>query len=144
MLTVRPYADKDFAAVSALWDACELTRPWNDHTRDIAFCRASPNAELLVGVDARAIVASVMVGHDGHRGAVYYVAVHPDHRHRGFGRTIMRQAEDWLCTRGVWKLNLMIRADNADVQAFYESIGYETEPRVAMTRRLEPKTGDAS
>ena len=44
---------------------------------------------MLVGRDGGAIVATAMVGHDGHRGWVYYVAVDPDHRGKGYGRAIM-------------------------------------------------------
>jgi hypothetical protein len=35
---------------------------------------------VLLGRNDGALVASVLVGHDGHRGWVYYVTVDPDHR----------------------------------------------------------------
>ena len=43
-----------------------------------------PTSTVLVGRDDGALVASVLVGHDGHRGWVYYVAVDPDRRSKGF------------------------------------------------------------
>ena len=52
---------------------------------------------------------SRMVGHDGHRGWVYYVASDPEHRYKGYGRAIMDAAEDWLRARGIEKLQLMVR-----------------------------------
>lgn len=61
---------------------------------------------MLIGRDAGAIVATVMVGHDGHRGWVYYVAVDPDGRKRGHGRVMMAAAEDWLRAAGISKLQL--------------------------------------
>ena len=45
-----------------------------------------------------------MVGHDGHRGWVYYLAVTAGARRRGLGRELMRASEDWLRARGVPKL----------------------------------------
>lgn len=81
-------------------------------------------------------MASVMVGHDGHRGTLYYVSVDPDQQGRGFGRQLMRHAEDWLKAQGVWKLNLLLRAHNEKIRAFYEALGYEVEPRLCMARRL--------
>jgi hypothetical protein len=41
--------------------------------------------------------------------------------------------------RGVWKLNLMIRMDNAPVPVrdFYLGAGYEEEPRLVMARWLD-------
>jgi ribosomal protein S18 acetylase RimI-like enzyme len=92
---------------------------------------------VLVGRDNCGIVASVLVGHDGHRGWVYYLAVDPDHRHKGYGRVIMGAAEDWLRTRGITKLQLMVRADNSQVQAFYQSLGYLEQERIVFARWLD-------
>jgi ribosomal protein S18 acetylase RimI-like enzyme len=123
-LTIGPIADADIAAVITLWQRCGLTRPWNDPAADIALARKGPNATVLTGRDGTTIAATAMVGHDGHRGWVYYVAVDPDHREKGYGRTIMRAAEDWLREAGIAKLQLLVRRENAMVGAFYQSIGY--------------------
>ena len=132
--------DGDVDEIIALWEKCGLTRPHNDPVKDIAFARAGPASDVLVGRQGDRIVASVMVGHDGHRGAVYYVSTDPDVQGRGLGRQVMAAAEDWLRARGVWKLNLVIRDDNAKVRSFYEAIGYETEPRILMARPLDSDT----
>lgn len=135
---IREIADGDVEAVVALWQRCGLTRPWNDPAADIAFARANRNATVLVGLLEGSVIASVMTGHDGHRGVVYYVSVDPDHRRKGYGRSIMAAAEDWLRERGVGKLNLMVRSGNAAVVACYEALGYETEERVNMTKWIDP------
>ena len=95
---------------------------------------------MLVGRDGGAIVATAMVGHDGHRGWVYYVAADPDHRGKGYGRAIMEAAEDWLRAAGIAKLQLMVRPDNAKVQAFYQSIGYGEQ----QTHRSSPNGSTAA
>jgi ribosomal protein S18 acetylase RimI-like enzyme len=123
-LTVRPIADGEDTAVIALWHACGLTRPWNDPARDIAFARGKPNSEVLVGCCDGHIVASAMVGHDGHRGAMYYVGVDPTLRRRGLGRQIVAAAEAWLAVRGVWKINLLVRNGNEKTLGFYRELGY--------------------
>ncbi len=134
--SIRPYDDGDFAAVADLWQACDLTRPWNDPATDIAFCLRAPNGGLFIGERDGKVIATVMTGHDGHRGVVYYLAVHPDTRGRGHGRDMLGYAEQWLAARGVWKVNLMIRDGNKPVRAFYEAVGYEQEPRTVMSRRI--------
>ena len=136
--TFRSASDDDIETIVDLWHRCGLTRPHNDPYRDIAFAREKAESDVLVGESDGRIVASAMVGHDGHRGTVYYVSVDPDRRGSGLGRDLMAAAEDWLKDRGIWKLNLLIREDNTAVQGFYESLGYEVEPRTAMARRLEP------
>ncbi|MGE0211388.1 MAG: GNAT family acetyltransferase [Parvibaculaceae bacterium] len=136
-LDFRPIANGDVEEVVALWEACGLTRPWNDPAKDIAFARGKPSSEILVARQDGEIAASVMVGHDGHRGTVYYVSVSPRARGRGHGRQAMQAAEAWLRARGVWKLNLLIREDNETVRAFYERLGYGAEPRIVMARKLD-------
>ncbi|HTE97610.1 MAG TPA: GNAT family acetyltransferase [Bradyrhizobium sp.] len=136
-LTVAPIGDGDVADVIALWQRCGLTRPWNDPASDIALARKGENAAMLAGRDDSGIVASVLVGHDGHRGWVYYVAVDPDCRHKGYGRVIMDAAEQWLRRRGIEKLQLMVRPDNSQVQAFYRSLGYLEQERIIYAKWLD-------
>jgi ribosomal protein S18 acetylase RimI-like enzyme len=136
-LTVAPIADADIADVIALWRRCGLTRPWNDPAADIALARNGPNAAVLVGRDGSGLVASVLVGHDGHRGWVYYVAVDPDCRHTGYGRLVMDAAEAWLRGRGIEKLQLLVRPDNGQVKAFYQSLGYLEQERIVYAKWLD-------
>ena len=136
-LAIAELADADIAAVIALWQACGLTRPWNDPASDIALARRGLNSTVLIGRDGDAIVASVMVGHDGHRGWVYYVATDPDRRGKGFGRTIMNAAEDWLRAAGIAKLQLLFRRDNAKAGAFYQSIGYAEAQTIVFAKWLD-------
>jgi ribosomal protein S18 acetylase RimI-like enzyme len=136
-LTITPIEDADIAAVIALWQRCGLTRPWNDAAADIALARKGTNAAVLAGRDGSAIVATVLVGHDGHRGWVYYVAVDPDHRHKGYGGIVMEAAESWLRERGIEKLQLMVRSDNSQVQTFYQSLGYLAQERIVYAKWLD-------
>ena len=126
-LAILPIRDGDVEAIIALWQRCGLTRPWNDPAGDIAFVRRGGNATILVGRADHMIVASAMVGHDGHRGWVYYVAVDPEQQKKDFGRAIMAAAEDWLRGQGVQKIMLMVRPDNTSVRAFYDRLGYATD-----------------
>ena len=112
-------------------------RPWNDPAADIALARAGDNSDILVGRAGEAIAASVLVGHDGHRGWVYYVAVDPDRQRCNFGGLIMAAAEDWLRARGIEKLQLMVRPDNTAVNAFYESLGFGQQKRVIYAKWLD-------
>ena len=136
-LSIAPIEDADVTDVIALWQRCDLTRPWNDPAADIALARRGPNSTILIGRDGETIVATAMVGHDGHRGWVYYVAVDPDRQGSGHGRAIMNAAEDWLRQAGIAKLQLMVRPDNTKVQAFYESIGYDEQERIIYAKWLD-------
>ncbi len=140
MLVVRPYKAQDEAPLIELWKICNLTRPWNDPDRDISLATTAPNATLLVAVDDDdVVIGSVMAGFDGHRGWLYYLAVHPDHRVAGHGRTLCAHAEAWLKTLGCPKVEALMRAENNKVRGFYDSIGYRFEDRVLMAKWLIPQ-----
>jgi len=136
-LAITAIEDADVAAIVSLWERCGLTRPWNDPAADIALSRKGPNSTILIGREDEKIVASAMVGHEGHRGWVYYVAVDPDRRGHGLGRAIMNAAEDWLRQAGIAKLQLLVRQDNAKASAFYETIGYDEAAVTVFAKWLD-------
>ena len=136
-LAIAPITDADVESVVALWQRCGLTRPWNDPASEIAFARRGQNATILTGRAHGALRATAMVGHDGHRGWIYYVAVDPDLQGQDFGRAIMGAAEDWLRGQGVEKVMLMVRPDNTKVQAFYDRLGYDVQERVIYAKWLD-------
>ncbi len=137
-LTIRAADPVDEAAAVALWRACGLVVPHNDPAADFRFARAGACSDILLGQDATGrIVGSVMVGHDGHRGWLYYVAADPASRGVGVGRRMVQAAEAWLRARGVPKVQLMVRPSNAQAVAFYERLGFEETPRTVMARRLD-------
>jgi len=78
-----------------------------------------------------------MVGHDGHRGWIYYLASDPQHRNRGIGRAMVEAAEQWLKNKGVVKLMLLVRETNTQVVDFYNHLGFDAVPRVIMQKWLE-------
>jgi ribosomal protein S18 acetylase RimI-like enzyme len=123
-VTIREMSNADLEQVIALWHASGVARPWNDPAKAIAFARRGPHSTVLVSEVEGHVVASAMVGEDGHRGWIYYVAADPERHGTGLGRTIMDAAERWLEVRGVWKVQLLIREDNARVRQFYEHLGY--------------------
>lgn len=86
--------------------------------------------------DGIVIVGTFLAGYDGHRGWLYSIAVSLDRQRCGIGTTLVRHAEQVLAERGCPKLNLQVRADNAAVVAFYESLGYQTEERISMGKLL--------
>ena len=135
-MKIRSFEEDDTESVIALWRACGLVVPWNDPRRDIAR-KMQVQAELfLVGESEGRIVATVMAGYEGHRGWLNYVAVAPDCQRRGLGRAIALHAIERLRERGCPKINLQVRAANAEVIAFYESLGFKVDEVVSLGMRL--------
>ncbi|MEJ5030862.1 GNAT family acetyltransferase [Comamonas sp. MYb69] len=136
-MEIRVFALQDSEAVVQLWHDCGLYRPWNDPHKDIAR-KQSVSPELFwVGVDEQgAVMASIMVGYDGHRGWINYLAVHPSQQRKGYAGQLMQRAEAELTALGCPKLNLQVRAGNEAVIAFYESLGYANDHTMSLGKRL--------
>lgn len=142
-LEIREFQGEDEPAVIALWEQCGLPRSWNDPRKDIARkLKVRPDLFLVGAADGK-IVATVMAGYEGHRGWINYLAVASNERRRGFGRAMMRAAEERLRADGCPKVNLLVRSSNPDVIAFYASLGYVRDAVVSMGRRLEIDHEDA-
>ncbi len=121
----------------ALWHETGLTRPWNDPAADLQRAMTGPASTVLCARDDDSLVGTVMVGVDGHRGWVYYLAVRTDARHQGIGRNLMQAAEAWVSDRGIPKVQLMVRTTNSDVIAFYRALGYVDGEVVVLGRFLD-------
>jgi ribosomal protein S18 acetylase RimI-like enzyme len=137
-MRIRAFANADTDSVVRLWNDCGLTRPWNDPRKDIARKLTVQPDLFLVGEDDGVVMATAMVGFDGHRGWVSSLAVAPEHRERGHAVALMHEAERLLVALGCPKIMLMVRAENSDVVGLYEHLGYVTEPTVVMGKRLIP------
>jgi len=136
-LHIRPYRTDDEAAVIELWRACGLVVPHNDPRKDIQRkLRVNPEW-FLVGERDAGIVSTCMVGYEGHRGWINYLAVAPNQRRRKIAARMMAEAEKILREAGCPKINLQIRATNLTVIAFYESLGFKTDTVASMGKRLE-------
>lgn len=135
-MEISTASESNMDSVIALWKACDLTRPWNGPAADFRSALATETSDILLTRKEGVLIASVMVGFDGHRGWVYYLAVAPEHRRDGLGRIMMQAAENWLKDRNAPKIQLMVREDNAQAIGFYKALGYETQPVVTIGKRI--------
>lgn len=134
---IRPFNLADSEAVIAVWEACQMTVPWNDPHKDIAR-KMQVNPELFLvaeGVNGR-ILGTVMGGYEGHRGWINYLAVSPDCQGQGIGRALMAAVETRLAALGCAKINLQVRSSNRAVIQFYGHLGYHIDDVISLGKRL--------
>jgi ribosomal protein S18 acetylase RimI-like enzyme len=137
-MEIRPYSESDQDSVVELWsDVFPGPPPWNHPVSDIRRKVALQRDLFLVATVGADLIGTAMAGYDGHRGWVYYVGVSPEHRRQGVGTALMKVVEQGLARLGCPKLNLQVRAHNAQAVSFYRSLGFEIEERVSMGKRLE-------
>ncbi|MDP9075257.1 MAG: GNAT family N-acetyltransferase [Actinomycetota bacterium] len=94
-------------------------------------------SSVLACTECDQLLGTAMVGHDGHRGWVYYLSVDPAHQHQGVGRRLMEACEEWARARGIPKIQVMVRRANHHVITFYEELGYQEDDVLVLSRRLD-------
>ena len=136
-INIRPFRETDQEDIITLWEKVfPDAQPHNNPARDIRTKREVQPELFLVALLEDQVVGTAMAGFDGHRGWVYYLGVDPEYQRHGIGTSLMKRVESRLLGMGCPKLNLQIRANNFEVQAFYESLGYFAEDRLSMGKKL--------
>ena len=133
---VREFQTQDRSAVVLLWNQLfPNATGHNDPNTSLDRKLEANDGLLFVAVEDDAVIGTVMAGYDGHRGWIYSVGVDPRYQRRGVGTHLVRHTERELMSLGCPKINLQVRTDNAEVVAFYATLGFETEDRISMGKR---------
>ncbi len=137
-IEVWPYCDLDRAGVVKLWNEV-FPDPTPHNAPDLMITRklAQQRGLFFVALADGEVVGTALAGYDGVRGWLYKLAVAPEHRRQGIGRSLVAHAVRALKAMGCAKVNLQVTADNEAAVAFYESLGFAVEPRVSMGLRLK-------
>lgn len=135
-MQIRDLTTANIGATTSLWVRAGLTRSWNPPELDLQRALDGGTSTVLGAFDNDRLIGTVMVGHDGHRGWVYYLAVDESQRGTGLGRQLMSTAENWLRKHGAVKVQLMVRSTNEAVLGFYEHLGYEDADVQVRSKRL--------
>ena len=131
------YSSEYQDAVVDLWRKCNLVVPQNDPVGDIQKKLAFQPDLFFVSLLDGKVIGSIMVGYEGHRGWLNYLAVLPEHQRRGYGRKLVEKAVDELKRLGCLKVNLQVRRSNVSVVEFYKHLGFKDDDVVGLGKRLK-------
>lgn len=130
------YRTEYLNAVVELWRKCNLVVPQNDPVKDIEKkMNFQPNLFFIALLDGK-VIGSIMVGYEGHRGWINYLAITPKNQRHGYGRKLVQKAINELKKMGCQKINLQVRKSNVKVIDFYKNIGFKEDPVVSLGMRL--------
>ena len=140
-MIIRVFDERDTQAVLALWaqafpEYATPGKPQRDPRLSIRNKLAMQPEFFFVGLLEERLIATVMVGYDGHRGWMYSLAVAEDERGNGYARALVEHAERALAAIGCPKLNLQLMANKPETQAFYAKLGYQMDEVVSFGKRL--------
>ena len=99
-LSIRACRLEDAEVVLELWRQADATPGVTDTADELRRVMGESCADVLVAeVDGR-LIGSIIGTFDGWRGNLYRMAVHPDYRRRGIGRSLVAEVERRLSARG--------------------------------------------
>ncbi|MDN3525909.1 GNAT family N-acetyltransferase [Halomonas sabkhae] len=135
-MTPRKYTADDEPRVAALWRSSFPDYQGYNAPEAVLRAKRLLDDHIYVIEDGDEIIATCMIGYDGHRGWLYSVAVADSRQGEGLGRRMVEFAVERLRELGCVKVNLQIRGGNEEVAEFYRSLGFATEDRISMGLQL--------
>ncbi|BDA74726.1 acetyltransferase [Calothrix sp. PCC 7716] len=132
-MNIRLFQESDTESVIALWKQVFSDKQPHNNPVLVINQKLARQPELFFVAEIDSVIAgTIMAGYDGHRGWLYTVAVNPQYRRRGIGTKLVQHAEKALTAMGCLKINLQVRANNAEVVEFYQKLGYLTDGNISM------------
>lgn len=133
---IVPFSREFLSELVELWKKCDLVVPQNDPVEDIQKKVAFQPRLFFVGLLDGRVIGSIMVGYEGHRGWINYLAVAPEYQRRGYGRRLVQKGIDELRRIGCLKVNLQVRNTNTPVINFYKHLGFVDDNVTSLGLRL--------
>ena len=126
--TIRRVTMDDYDELLALWNSTEQSRralnPVDDSREGIErYLKRNPSTCFAALRDGR-IIGVILTGHDGRRGIIHHMCVHPAFRRMGIAVRLVSLAEDALKKEGIQKVFGLVFADNEAGNLFWEKQGY--------------------
>ena len=124
-MTISVFTIDDYDSVITLWQQTEGVGLSSADSRESiqAYLERNPGMSFIA-VEDGILVGAVLSGHDGRRGYIHHLSVHPNYRGRGIGRQLVDRCLAALQAVGIQKCHLFIFHQNHNGIGFWQSLGW--------------------
>lgn len=125
-MQIRLMTAGDYEAVHDLWMTIKgfAIRSVDDSKEGVErFLKRNPTTSVVAETDGK-VVGAILCGHDGRRGCLYHVCVHPDYRRQGIGRSMVVFCMNALKEEKISKVSLIAFTANDIGNAFWKTMGW--------------------
>jgi ribosomal protein S18 acetylase RimI-like enzyme len=119
---IRPCRLEECPAVLRLWERADAVPSATDDVEVLERIVAGRPDCLLLAVQGKQIVGTVIAGWDGWRGHIYRLVVVPELRRQGLGRRLVSEAEERLRRLGVRRIALTVVGDDERAAPFWDAM----------------------
>ena len=123
MITIEKMSREHLSEVASI-EEMSFSLPWSLESLELML---TEQASALVALEDGRVLGYVGMMCVLDEGQIINVAVHPDARRRGVGRSLMEAAETYAKERGIVFLSLEVRESNIAARSLYSSLGWEEQ-----------------
>jgi len=137
MPNLRHLTVDDYDAIIRLWKEAglESMRLQGRDSHD-AFAAQLAAGQRVIGLeDAGQLIGAVLVTHDTRKGWINRLAIHPDHRRKGYATELIAAAERELREMGLRIFAVLVEPDNNASRELFAQEGYKAHDIVYMSKR---------
>lgn len=123
MITIEKMSREHLSEVASI-EEMSFSLPWSLESLELML---TEQASALVALEDGRVLGYVGMMCVLDEGQIINLAVHPDARRRGVGRTLMEAAQTYAKERGIVFLSLEVRESNIAARSLYSSLGWEEQ-----------------
>ena len=124
--TFRVIRIEDHESLIAFWRGCPglIVSDSDAIDKFSLYLRRNPETNFLAEIAGR-IAGTALAAHDGRRGILRHVAVHPEHRRRGLATELVNRCLEALRAEGIERSYAIVLSGNGGGIDFWKRRGWE-------------------
>jgi ribosomal protein S18 acetylase RimI-like enzyme len=141
IITIRKFKIEDYEKVIQLWIHSGLPyRPKGRDRKEKIAIEAEKETALFLIAEIDGVIGGVVFGtHDGRKGWINRLAVHPEFRNRNIAKKLVAEVEKQLLTNGIEIMTCLIEDSNIVSQNVFKKLGFKKWNDISyFSKRMNP------